>query len=192
MSTTLTIQNDIDRLRPALANLAEAIHTAGKIVVEIVDKHHDAIVSLQVAFPEVPQSMWSRLERVGRGVMDGRVAIGCKYAWALERLPLSEQKRALDDPVDLLLPNGETTKIVIRNATAKQARQLIGDNGIRNIEQQAAYINGLAVKKTTPRLLAPITYDLKPKRGEVEFIGSAPGRITLSKADLLDILRKLG
>ena len=186
--TFLHLSNEIGQ---AMADLANSMAKAGKLIVQAIDLFPDAMPQLRKKFPAVPLRMWTTLEKVGRGVMDNRVALGCPHSFLLQRLPLSDQRRALDESIDLVLTNGDTCKIKVQDSTSTQARQLIGDSNLRSIEQQAAWLRGQIAPPPKSKS-AILAYELRPKKGEVEFIARGPASLTLSKNDLLDILRRLG
>ena len=190
-SSIISFDQYADRIGKAMGNLAQSMAEAGRLIVETIEHFPDAAALLRKRFPQVPPRMWSMLEKVGRGVMDGRLALGCQHSFQLQRLPLSEQRRALDDVLDLALPEGDTCKVKMQDATPGQARQLIGESSIRTIEQQAAWMRA-QVAPAPKSARAALTYEPRPKKGEVEFIACGPGSLVLTKGDLLDILRRLG
>jgi hypothetical protein len=131
------------------------------------------------------------LEKVGRGVMDGRVALGCPYSFRLQRLPLSEQRKALDETLTLVLPDGDTCKIRLQDATLEQAQQLIGDQSIRTVEQQAQWLRAYGEKKAPKAQRAMLSYEPNAKRGEVRIVARGPGELIFTKSELIDLLRRL-
>ena len=197
MQNTLTSFDQISaQIGKALENLARSVAECGRLVVQALEVAPDAIAQLSRKYPQVPRAMWTRLEKVGRGVVDSRVALGCPYSLQLQRLPLSQQVRALDQMLDLALPDGDSCKIRLQDATPEQAAQLIGPSGIRGPEEQAAFLRsqngGKSIAHHLKSSRAALTYEPRSRKGDVVFNASGPGELILTKADLLDLLRRLG
>lgn len=192
MSSAVANFEDIaQRIDKAMEGLARSIDLAGRLVVEAVDVFPDASDRLTKRHPTIPPRMWQMLEKVGRGTMDGRVALGCPYAFQLQRLPLSEQRKALDQLLTLALPDGDSCRIRLQDATPDQARQLIGDNSIRTVEQQTQWVRSQDAKQPAKTQRAMISYEPNAKRGEVRIVARGPGELIFKKSELIDLLRRL-
>lgn len=98
----------------------------------LIDATEDA--GLSAAF-------WRNVERTGRGQLDPRlVYTSVTHGQAIRRLTLTDQHRALDEHLDLLLPGGDTLKVSLANATTEQARQLLDFDHIRSLTEQRAWL----------------------------------------------------
>jgi hypothetical protein len=192
MTTAVSSFEEIaQRLDKAMEGLSRSMDLAGRLVVEIVDAFPDASERLQRRSPNVPPRFWKMLEKVGRGVLDGRVALGCPHSFQLQRLPLSEQRKALDETLVLALPDGDTCKIRLQDATPEQARQLLGEQGVRSVEQQAQWVRTHETKTAPRAQRAMISYEPNVKRGELRIIARGPGELIFKKSELIDLLRRL-
>lgn len=179
------------RILDGMANATQAIQQAALLYVEAIDKDpafRDFIVE---KCPEVSGSVWRNLERVGRGQLDARIASGgCSYGNKLRRLPMSEQKQALDGTLPLLTSTGDTLQVRLDALLPRQAEQVFANGHIRSLSEQRAWLEAQAQEAAAaaqPVLVTnPVEIDKRRRRIIVNV-----GGVALTAADLADYLRKI-
>lgn len=96
---------------------------------------------LSIQYPDIPTPYWRRMERVGRGQLDMRIVSGnAPWGNKLEKLSITDQKRALDDRLPLLLENGDVLHVAVSDIRPRQADQLFSFDHIRDLAAQRAFI----------------------------------------------------
>lgn len=121
--------------------------------VAAVDRDPTFYDFLIVQYPDIPSQYWRRIERVGRGQLDVRIVAG-NASWGnkLEKLPLSDQKRALDDRLPLLLENGDVLHVSVSDIRQRQADQLFAFDHIRDLAAQRAFIENQKLEEEKKRV----------------------------------------
>jgi len=163
-----------------------AIEDAAKIYVKALDLDPAAGAAFAESVPEVPPTAWSGFEAVGRGSLDQRVLYAkTGLANRLCRIPLSQQRLALDDGVDFRTSTGATLHIKLVEATADQLDQVIGASRIRTIGEQRLHLESKNSKKFRLPVDAGMPYSYI--KGGIRMTRLAD----FTKADLARILLEL-
>lgn len=135
----------------ALTSGLENIVKAAKIYVEAIDSNPALADEFAAEFRDVvPASAWAGFEAVGRKWMHPRLLMGGggRYASKIKRLPYHAQERIFNgERFDMLLPDGDTIRVDIREAAPEQADQLFEGNHIRTLAEQKLW---LAKRKQEP------------------------------------------
>lgn len=153
----------------------ECFTEAGKLVVEQLDKGVDVYAEIS-AMKDKPfgLKLLRNLEALGRGTLHPQLLLDTRPAIKLaQALPFSEQKKAVEEKLDLVVetPTGtDILKVGLWEMDAKQARQVLGNKHIAAPGEQKAY---LAAEKSKARAKSPAGTDGHPWRmirgGKVEF-----------------------
>ena len=191
--TTLTTTPDWfedfrSRITRSLSSAVESIQAAAAIYCEAIDRDPTFKDYLSESCPEVSGGLWRNLEMVGRGQLDARIAAGgCPYGNKLRRVPVSEQKLALDGTVPFLTASGDTLNLRLDSMLPSQAEQVFGVGRIRSLADQKAWqeAKALEVKRTTKAQAAP-SVEIDKKRRRI-LVNGYP----ITAADLADYLRKI-
>lgn len=175
-----------DQILLGLSMTTKVIQETALKYVEAIDKDPTFRDYLADEAPEVSGSVWRTLEKVGRGSLDARIAAGgCPYGNKLRRLPISEQRRAIENPLPLLTVGGDTLQVSLDAMLPKQADQMFAAQHIRSLPEQRAWIeaqNAATAAKAKPANAVEI--DKRHRRIVVN------GHV-LTAADLADYLRKI-
>lgn len=117
---------------------------------------------------------------IGRGTMLPEVmGFPC-----LENLPISEQKKALDGPVDFLCADNSVIKVDLLPAEPRVRAQVVGPKGIRTVEQQRERLEAIENARKA-RETVDIPWEVKGKFLHVY------GATVLSKGALKKILKEM-
>ena len=120
----------------------------------------------------ISPSELATLEKIGRGQLLPEIHY---YGYrGLECLPLSEQRRVLDGPVEalVLLPGGRTDKLMVKltSASIPMKQQLIASDHVRTLDEQRVWLTATAnlaaaspdIEQTMPYTLVAGKFKTKP------------------------------
>ena len=122
----------------------ECWNKAGQIVVRLLDEHNMTIADIAETSELLTEDIVTRFEQLGRKQLIPCLLVA-DYTAArhLVRLPYSEQKRAVETSVDLLVCEGKDTsvlKVSVENLTPTQCRQVFDGDQVRSIGAQRAWL----------------------------------------------------
>jgi hypothetical protein len=122
----------------------ECWNKAGEIVVQLLDEHGMTISDIAETSDFLTEDTVTRFEQLGRKQLIPRLLVADYPASRhLMRLPYSEQKRAIETSVDMLVCEGKETsvlKVSVENLTPAQCRQVFDGDQIRSIGAQRAWL----------------------------------------------------
>ena len=122
----------------------ECWNKAGEIVVQLLDEHGMTISDIAETSDFLTEDTVTRFEQLGRKQLIPRLLVAdYPAARHLVRLPYSEQKRAIETSVDMLVCEGKETsvlKVSVENLTSAQCRQVFDGDQIRSIGAQRAWL----------------------------------------------------
>lgn len=99
----------------------------------------------------------SRFEQIGRQRLYPQLLLNDSPGIRrLRRLPFDLQKKHSSEPVTLLLSDGESLEVDVRNLTPSQAAQVFSSNRLRTIAEQRAWLED----QKTSELAVPATGNL--------------------------------
>ena len=177
----------IDSLRSALGRFREAVTEAAQQYVAAIDRDPDFRGYLIDEMPDVPASLWRALEQVGRGLLDGRIITGgIAYGNRLRRLPIHEQRRAIDESLPLLVGTGDQLPVKLSSLTPDQAEQLFAGDHIRTLEEQRAWLEDRRTKQRAAAVPMAPEVVVNRKLRCIEVAG-----VRLTASDLAHYLGKL-
>jgi hypothetical protein len=117
---------------------------AGEIVVKLIDEHRMTIPEIAGNSEFLTEDIVARFEQLGRKqILPQLLVADYPAARHVIKLPYSEQSRASEAGVELLVINGEghsTLKVAIENLTSLQCKQVFAKDAIRSLPAQRAYI----------------------------------------------------
>jgi hypothetical protein len=117
---------------------------AGEIVVKLIDDHRMTIQEIAGNSEFLTEDIVARFEQLGRKqILPQLLVADYPAAKHVIKLPYSEQSRAVDDGVELLVMGDEghsTLKVAIANLTPLQCKQVFAKDAIRSLPAQRAYI----------------------------------------------------
>jgi hypothetical protein len=140
-----TIQNPlITEFVSLVAQGIECWNKAGDLVVKMVDQQGKTISEIAEACDFLTEDIVTRFEQLGRKQLVPNLMVA-EYPAArhLVRLPYSEQKRAIEASVELLVLEGKEhslLKVAVENLTPAQCRQVFDGDQIRSIGAQRAWL----------------------------------------------------
>lgn len=117
---------------------------AGEIVVKLIDDHRMTIPEIAGNSEFLTEDIVARFEQLGRKqILPQLLVADYPAAKHVIKLPYSEQSRAVDAGVELLVMGDEghsTLKVAIGNLTPLQCKQVFAKDAIRSLPAQRAYI----------------------------------------------------
>lgn len=175
-----------DRIAGGLRTATEHIATVAATYVEAIDRDPAFKDYLIDELPEVSGGIWRSLKQVGRGMLDARIATGgVPYGNKLRRLPVSEQRQAMDGTLPLLTASGDTLCIKLDAMMPRQAEQVFASGHIRSLPEQKAWIESKALEVARSAKPAQ-SIEIDKKRRRIVVNGCV-----MTAADLMDYLRKI-
>lgn len=140
-------------LKDCIQRGQQAFIQAGEIVVDLIEAG-SGLDALHEA-TDIPMDVLAQLERIGRKQLNPHLLLSdFPAARAMERLPLSEQNRLLNEPVDVFIfRDGAPDKMSIPAPvlTSKQTRQVFGRNYVRPLNEQRSFLE--ASKATDAQII---------------------------------------
>jgi hypothetical protein len=117
---------------------------AGEIVVKLIDDHRLSVQEIAGNSEFLTEDIVARFEQLGRKqILPQLLVADYPAAKHVIKLPYSEQSRAVDAGVELLVMGDEghsTLKVAIGNLTPLQCKQVFAKDAIRSLPAQRAYI----------------------------------------------------
>jgi hypothetical protein len=117
---------------------------AGEIVVKLIDDHRMTIPEIAGNSEFLTEDIVARFEQLGRKqILPQLLVADYPAAKHVIKLPYSEQSRAVDEGIELLVMGDEghsTLKVAISNLTPLQCKQVFAKDAIRSLPAQRAYI----------------------------------------------------
>lgn len=143
MTLTKTPNKLIDEVVALIGKGIECWQKAGEVIVQLLDEHEMTVADIAEKSAYLTEDVVTRFEQLGRKqIMPNLLVADYPAARHLVRLPYSEQKRALESSVELLVMDGKTPttlKVAVENLTPQQCRQVFNGH-IRSIGAQRAYL----------------------------------------------------
>ena len=140
-SVDADIQSAIEQFRIALSEAQGALAKAAKIYVDIIDKFPEAKEEFKIKNPSVSAKAWINLEKVARGQMLPEFvrpdSVGATRA---QSLPVSDQKRLLSGPVEVLCVGGDILKVQLSDLSIEHSSILFAKDHIRTLSEQKVFI----------------------------------------------------
>ncbi len=130
----------VARIAEGLQDLNNRAQQLAEIYVSAVDRDSRFPIWLRDMAPGLPARWLTILEHVGRGNSDKRLLLGTINAHRLARLPLSEQRRALDEPIPVCQLGGDHLLVKLENLSRAQMSQVLGVDRLRTLEEQRAWL----------------------------------------------------
>jgi len=128
-------------LKQAMSDFINSGYEIAKRFAHSVERDADFFDFIIVQYPEIPRGYWRRMLKVGCGHLDFRILSGgVRFGNRVERLPIHEQRRLLDNPVNLLLHNGDILVTSAHKLQAEQLKQVVAYDHIRDVAEQRAYL----------------------------------------------------
>lgn len=141
------IENKNQKISEFVALITQGIecwNKAGEIVVQLLDEQGLTISDIAQTSEFLTEDIVTRFEQLGRKQLIPRLLVAdYPAAKHLVRLPYSEQKRAVETSLDLLVCEGKETnilKVAVENLTTSQCRQVFDGDQIRSMGAQRAWI----------------------------------------------------
>ena len=129
------------KFKEAMTAGLDGLVKASSIYVEFIDKHPGMEASFrQECRSLVPDGIWVKMERVGRGKLHPRLMLGAfnniGKTNAVARLPYKLQEQAVQGKVFDVVVNGEPVKATIAQASIDAVKRLCVSGGLRSVIQQ--------------------------------------------------------
>ena len=181
----------------ALKTANDSILKASKLYVKCIDANKDNKIKLKnlVALPE---TVFSNMERIGRGQMDQRLLVTHNRAETkLLSMPLSQQKKALDDGIDVLMSNNAVLRVKPVNLTPSQVKQVFASDHIRDKAEQKNYLEEQKKIREYAAVIEPKKEEKQINKRPVKPFEIKAGKLIVNEAktfdrkELFDILSKM-
>lgn len=180
----------IETFRAAMQAGIDKICEAANIYVAAIDADSSMKDAFAESCPGIPPGAWAGLEAVGRGILDRRLLWGGgRAASYLRRLPVSEQKAALDAGVQMVTAKGDTLRVMPEKMTSAQCHQVFAADHIRDAGEQRAWIESQAVEHSQPVAMATLADALPWEVAGGKLIVRTP--MTLTRRDIQRVLREM-
>lgn len=167
---------------------------AGELVVKLVDEGgftHEQIAEKS----ELSPSIVARFEQLGRQqLMPYLLMATYPAAKKVIKLPYSEQRRLQNGSIDLLLEESggfDTLKVMPKNLTPDQCKQVFATDHIRDIAEQRAWLESRKreIKESEARRLVLSQDEPYVIQGKNKVVFSRP--CEMSRKDLLRVLGEM-
>ena len=117
---------------------------AGEIVVKLIDDHRLSVQEIAGNSEFLTEDIVARFEQLGRKqILPQLLVADYPAAKHVIKLPYSEQSRAVDAGIELLVMGNDghsTLRVAIGNLTPLQCKQVFAKDAIRSLPAQRAYI----------------------------------------------------
>ena len=175
------------KILEGVASISANVSKVAKVYVDGIDRDPSFKEYLVSELPSIQASFWRSLEKVGRNQLDGRILNGAvPFGNKLRLLPISEQKSAIENHIELLVGSGDKLLVKIDAITSDQAEQIFARDHIRSLEEQRAWVESKRAQvKYSAKCDAP-PVELDKKRKELII-----GNVRITASELADYLRKL-
>lgn len=185
----VSVQEAVEGFRTSFLGGLEQIQNACRIYVEALDRFPDAYNAFTEAFRgEIPEEAWARFALVGRQLMHPKLLwSGPRIRKAVALLPLPQQKKVMEEGVDLLLEGGDSLKVLPCNMTKPQLQQVFGAEKIRGLPEQRAWLESRRTfGKKEPLPASAVRYRIVRNRLVIEDPKALP--LVLDRKELAVIL----
>jgi hypothetical protein len=153
----LALKNDAagiaQKIRQKLGELVECAQDIANFYVASVKDCPELDQELKALLPEIPASLWARLDLIGHGVLIPELLLGYANATPyLKRLPPMEQIRCINAPVEVLIKTDhglDTLMIAVKNMDPATCKQVFDYDHIRPAEEQRVIVEQEAKLKRT-------------------------------------------
>lgn len=181
----------IEKISSAMSAISEKAAAMAEIYVESLDRDPAFNTYVREAMPSIPGGFWRRLEKAGRGQIDARLASGAPYAAYLERMPISEQRTALDGQLEMLTGTGETLLVRLHTLTPEKAAQVFALDHIRTPEEQKVWMETRADKERAENAKKARRNHSSVEINKSKKLVTFTEPITLTVAELMEYARKV-
>jgi hypothetical protein len=185
MTTSVQVQNSaIKEFGSLFLKGFECLLKACQLYVQTIDKDPDSVYGFQEAYPDIPSSAWRRFEAVGRGSLHVKLltnlTVGAKK---LERCSFIEQSKYIENPVDVLLTDGDVLKVDIHNLQPSQVKQVFAKDHVRSKSEQKAYIESIKSNRSLDTIRKARVQPYEIVKGKL-----IVGDLSFTRSDLIKIL----
>jgi hypothetical protein len=158
------IKSAIESFKECFENGISNIVKACNAYVNAIDSDPNASEEFKKAFPLISEGAWASFEAVGRKIIHHRLLFGDNPAFnKLKKLPYSQQEKAIEQGIEILVNGGDILKVKPENMTAFQRKQAFIDDRIRSIPEQKAYLESIKIMESkTVRVEMP--YEIKGQK----------------------------
>ena len=117
-----------------------SIKLASEIFVDCIDTDVKKSKKLKEMLG-LSESTYISMEKIGRGQVDERLIFaGNNARRKLLSMPLSNQKQALDEGIEVLVDNNDVLRVQVDNLNSNQLKQVFKGDHIRSIAEQKNYL----------------------------------------------------
>jgi len=149
-------KSDVEKFGSLLLGGMDALLQAGELAAEAMKRNPKFVDQVCDKYRDLTPEFVKRMADVGlKKVRAAWVINTGPGARRIARLPYATQAKHEIEPVELLLDNGETLQVDVRNLTPDQAVQVFADNRIRSIAEQRAYLEDKKSKQAPKQFNEP-------------------------------------
>jgi len=142
----------IEELQKSIQTGIDSWIEAGRALVQLTDSHGMSLESICdiIGSPMVTVSVLTQFERIGRNqVIPALLVADYPASKALQKLPISEQKRISEQGVEMMvLRNGKPDTLIVQaqDLTRDQCKQVFATESVRSLPAQRAWIESRAAE----------------------------------------------
>lgn len=184
---TKTINDIAQQITAKITSAMDQIVEAADLYVQALDQYgvDEVTGALYETAPNVERPFWVRLELIGRGQLDRRLLYGkSQVEGKLRKLPLSQQRQALDDGVEVLVGEGDHLIVQVHDLTSEQVRQVFDRDHVRSLAAQRAWLESQKSHDPSP---PPYREPYVVRRGKVEILRP----VTLTRKEVARLLEEM-
>ena len=177
------INDSWSKLSVALDSVRSNVLEAGKLVCFLLDNDTDARDKFRKA--GLTPSFYTRLEKVGRGVLLPELAENSMYS----RLPIDQQKQIVQGKVSAVIEKADgtfdTVQVDVLRADVVTQMRCIASDHIRTPQEQRQYIERMRKPTVTADNACKVPWRIVGK--SIEFVKPC----ILTRADMLSAMRAM-
>lgn len=162
----------------------EGIKKAAIIYVEAMKKDQSEAEKIQKAAKFLPTSIFQKLEKVGKDVMDWRLLTDVRHKARIKALSRDIQERILNgDKFHFLTSDGSHLMIPLVNCDISIARQMFNHDHIRSLAEQKVYLDQERKRIKDAESSNTLDYEVNEKKKTITF--NAARQFTFEQLRLL-------
>ena len=141
MKNVVSIARGYAEFNSAWVSGLNGLFKAAQIYVQTIDALPEAKKYFKEQRPEISNTGWAGIEKVGRGTWIPQLLVDSTYgAEKVRQLPASDQKTAYENGVKVLSSDNSTINLKVQKLTPKQANLVFATDHIRDVLEQKAII----------------------------------------------------
>ena len=133
-------KSELSRVSELIMQGLECWVEAGKIIADTLDDHPESMNRI-CEVTGLDENIIRRFYQIGKQQLHPKIL--CSTAQGVMRLAscqYHEQEKYLDEPIEVMVSNGETLKVKAENLTQQQVKQVFNRDHVRALPEQKAWL----------------------------------------------------